>query len=117
VLRRQAMCRPWQTGEPIDSGRVMLRPLDLVELVIRHPDFSVRLCDGQRTIGATTAAAKGFRAVVGVADLRQVQASVAPAYVAAHEQRSKGLAQRTKAVRNAGERTNHSAMLEASGGP
>jgi hypothetical protein len=53
----------------------MLRSLDLVELVIRHPGFSVRLCDGKRAIGATPAAAKGLRAIVGIADLGQVQAS------------------------------------------
>jgi len=38
----------------------MLRPLDLVELVIRHAGFRVRLCDGKRAIGATPAAASGY---------------------------------------------------------
>jgi hypothetical protein len=41
-----------RAGKPIDSGRVMLRCIDLVEPVIRHPCFSARLCDGQRAIGA-----------------------------------------------------------------
>ena len=75
----------------------MLRPLDLVELVIRHPGFSVRLCDGKRAIGAAPAAAKSFRAIVGVTDVGEVQAGIAPAYVAAHEQRPKDLAQRAEA--------------------
>jgi hypothetical protein len=66
-------------SEPRHGRRVMLRCIDLVEPVIRHPGFSVGLCDGQRAIGAAPAAAKGFRAVVGVADLGQVQASKAPA--------------------------------------
>ena len=63
----------------------MLRLLDLVELVIRHAGFRVRFCDGERAIGTAPAAAKSFRAVVGVADLGQGQASIAPASVAAHE--------------------------------
>ena len=88
-------------GEPGDCGRVMLRPLDLVELVIGHPGFSIRLRDGERTIRATPAGAKSFRPIVGVPDLGQVQASIAPADIAAHEQRSKGLAQGAEAVRNA----------------
>jgi hypothetical protein len=102
VLRGQAISRLRRPGEPRNSGGVMLRPLDLVELVIRHPGFSVRLCDGKRAIGAAPAAAKSFRALVGVSDLGRVQASVAPAYVAAHEQRPVGLAQRTEAVGNTG---------------
>jgi hypothetical protein len=63
----------------------MLRPLDPVELVIRHPGFGVRLCDGQRAIGAAPAAAKSFRPIVSVADLGQLQAGIAPADIAAHE--------------------------------
>ena len=85
MLRGQAISRLRRPGEPRNSGGVMLRPLDLVELVIRHPGFSIRLCDGKRAIGATPAAAKGFHAIVSVADVGQVQASIAPAYVAAHE--------------------------------
>ena len=81
-----------RASEPRESAGVMLRPLDMVELVIRHPDFSIRFCDGKRPIGAAPAAAKGFRAVVGVADLGQVQASKAPADSAAHEQQAIGLA-------------------------
>jgi len=46
----------------------MLRPRDLVELVIRHAGFSVRLCDGRRAVVAAPTAAEGFRAVVDVAD-------------------------------------------------
>jgi hypothetical protein len=65
----------------------MPRPLDLVELVIRHPGFRVRCCDGKRAIGATPAAAKGFCAVVGIADRGQVQAGIASADIAAHGQR------------------------------
>jgi hypothetical protein len=57
-----------------------VRPIGLVEPVIRHAGFCVRLCDSKRAVGAEPAAAKGFRAVVGVADLSQVQASMAPAY-------------------------------------
>jgi hypothetical protein len=50
--------------------------------------------------------------LVGVADLGQVQASIAPAYVAAHEQRAVGLAQRAEAVGNARERADHAARVE-----
>jgi len=38
----------------------MLGPLDLVELVIRHPGFSIRLCDGKSAIGATLQQLKVF---------------------------------------------------------
>ena len=93
----------------------MLRSLDLVELV-RHPGFSVRFCDDERAVSATSAAAKGFRAVVGVADLRQVQASIAPADIAAHVQRPKSLAQRAEAVGDAKERADHGARLEPASG-
>jgi len=94
----------------------MLRPLDLVELVIRHAGFGVRLCDGKRAIGAAPAAAKSFRAVVGVADLGQVQAGIAPAYIAADEQRPVGLAQGTEAEGNTGKGADHAAKLEAAAG-
>jgi hypothetical protein len=30
----------------------MLRSLDLVELIVSHPGFRIRLCDGKRAIGA-----------------------------------------------------------------
>src|SRR5712664_1591004 len=93
----------------------MLRSLNLVELAIRHPGFSVRLCEGKRAIGAAPAAAKGFRAAISVADVGQVQASIAPADVAAHEQRPKGLTQRAEAVGNARKRANHGARLERAG--
>jgi hypothetical protein len=116
VLRGQAISRLRRPGEPCKRARVMPRSLNLVELVIRHPGFSVRLCDGKRAIGATPAAAKSFRAIVGVADVGQVQASIAPAYVAAREQRPKGLAQRAEAVGNARKRANHAARLEPTGG-
>jgi hypothetical protein len=66
-------------SEPRYGAGVMLRSLDLVELVIRHPGFGVRLCDGKRAIGAASAAAKSFRPIVGVADVGQVQAGIAPA--------------------------------------
>ena len=104
MLRRQAIGRPWRACEPIDSGRVVLRPLDLVEQVISHAGFRTRLCDGKRTIAATPAAAKGLGAGIGVADLGEVQASIAPAYVAAHEQRPIGLPQGAEAVGNTRER-------------
>ena len=94
----------------------MLRPLDLVEPIISHADFRVRLCDGKRTTGPAPTAAKGFGAIVGVADLGQVQACIAPAYVAAHEQLAKGLAQRTEAVRNAREGADHATRIGPSGG-
>jgi hypothetical protein len=116
VLRGQAIGGLGCPSEPRDRAGVMLRCLDLVELVIRHPGFSVRLCDGKRAIRATPAAAKSFRAIVGVADVGQVQASIAPAYVAAREQRPKGLAQRAEAVGNARKRANHAARLEPTGG-
>ena len=90
--------------------------MHLVQPVISHAGFRARLGDGKRTIGATPAAAEGFRAVVAVADLGQVQASVAPADIAAHEQRPVGLAQRAEAVGNAGEGANHPARLEPGGG-
>ena len=72
-------------SKPRYGAGVMLRPLDLVEPVICHASFRVRLCDGKRAIGAAPAAAKRFRAVVGVADLGEVQAGIAPADIAAHE--------------------------------
>ena len=102
MLRGQAISRLRRPGEPCKRARVMPRSLNLVELVIRHPGFSVRLCEGKRAIGAAPAAAKGFRAAISVADVGQVQASIAPAYVAAHEQRPVGLAQRIEAVGNTG---------------
>ena len=116
MLRGQAIGGPWRAREPINSGRVVLRPLDLVELIISHTGFRVGLGDGQRTNGAALAAAKSFRAIVGVADLGQVQASIAPAYVAAHEQWPKGLAQGAEAVGNAREGADHATRLEPSGG-
>jgi hypothetical protein len=94
----QAMGGRRRPSEPRDGRRVMLRPLDLVELIFRHAGFRVRFCDSKRGIRATPAAAKSFRAIVGAADVGQVQASIAPASVAAHEQRPKGLAQRAEAV-------------------
>jgi hypothetical protein len=103
-------------SEPRDGSRVMLRPIDLVELVIPHAGFRARFCDGKRAIGATPAAAKGFRTVVGVADRDQVQASIASADIAAHEQRPIGLAQRTEAIGNTGKGTDHEARLGPSGG-
>jgi hypothetical protein len=64
-------------SEARHGSRVMPRPLNLVELVIPHAGFRARFCDGKRAIGATPAAAKSFRAVVGVADHSQVQARIA----------------------------------------
>ncbi len=52
VLCRQTIGELWRPGEPRDSGRVMLRSLDLVELIVSHPGFRIRLCDGKRAIGA-----------------------------------------------------------------
>jgi hypothetical protein len=75
----QAMGGRRRPSEPRDGRRVMLRPLDLVELIFRHAGFRVRFCDSKRGIRATPAAAKSFRAIVGVADVGQVQASIAPA--------------------------------------
>ena len=115
MLRGQAISRLRRPGEPCKRARVMLRPLYLVELVIRHPRFRIRLCDGKRAIGATPAAAKSFRPIVGVADVGQVQASIAPADVAAHEHRPKGLTQRAEAVGNARKRANHGTRLEPAG--
>jgi hypothetical protein len=68
-----------RASERRESAGVMPRRLNLIELIIRHPGFRVRLYDGERAIGATPAAAKSFRAVVSVTDLGQVQASIAPA--------------------------------------
>ena len=70
----------------------MLRCLNLVQPVIRHAGFRARLRDCKSTIAATPAAAKGLGAGIGVADLDQVQASIAAADIAAHEQRAIGLA-------------------------
>jgi hypothetical protein len=55
-----------RAGKPIDNGRVMLRPLDLVEQVISHAGFSVGLCDGLCTIAAAPRAAKGLGAIADV---------------------------------------------------
>ena len=59
---------------------------------------------------------KGLGAGIGVADLGELQASIAPAYVAAHEQRPIGLPQGAEAVGNTRERANHAAMLESHNG-
>jgi hypothetical protein len=116
VPRRQAIDWRWHPGEPRERARVMLRPLDLVELVIRHPGFRIRFGDSKGAIGATPAAAKSFCAIVSVADVGQVQASIAPADIAAYEQRPIGLAQRAEAVGHARERADHAVRLEPTGG-
>jgi hypothetical protein len=54
--------------------------------------------------------------LVGVADLGQVQPSIAPADLAAHEQRPIGLAQGAEAVGNTRERADHTARLEGRSG-
>lgn len=115
VLRGQAMSGHCLAREARYSGRVMLRPLDLVESIISHAGFRVRLGDGQRTIAATPAAAESFCAGVGVADLGQVQAGVAPADIAAHEQRPIYLAKGAEAKGNT-EATDHGARLEPGNG-
>jgi hypothetical protein len=58
---------------------------------------------------------KGLGAGIGVADLGQVQASVAPADIATHEQRTEGLAQCAEAVGNTAVGTDHVARLEPGG--
>jgi hypothetical protein len=62
VFRGQEIGGLGRLGESGASGRVTLWSLDLVELVIHHGGFPIRLCDGQRSIGAAPAAAKSFRA-------------------------------------------------------
>jgi hypothetical protein len=116
ALRGQATGGLGRASEPRECPRVMPWRLDLVELVIRHPGFSVWLWDGQRTTGTAPGAAEGFRAVVGVANLGQVQASIARADITAHEQRHVGLPQRTEAVVGiAMERAGHAATQRPAG--
>jgi hypothetical protein len=60
VFSGQAVGRLGRPSESREGVGVVLWPLHLVELVIRHPGFRVRFCNGHRTVGATPGAAKSF---------------------------------------------------------
>jgi hypothetical protein len=78
--------------------------------------FCDRLDQAEAGLGSASRAAESFGAVVRVADRGQVQASIAPAYVAADKQCPIGLARRSETVGNAREGTNHATKVEPADG-